>query len=266
MGRGLRSALAGTDPILRFDEMLQRFPEARINIDPKAETAVEPLADLILHYGVQDRVCVTSFSRRRTERVKRRVGSDLCTGGATGATIEAIVGLAGIGALRDVDVLQVPPVFGLIPVVTRRFVEFAHGRIHVHVWTIDDPEEMHRLLDLGVDAIMTDRPEVLASVFAERARRWPETPPIRLGRWMKLRKTPLSLGMSGGNPRMFCGFQPNPLHRWWRRQKMTTSKRTACDGETERSGGAQVPSGGSRTSSRLGAETPTRSGHSLGSG
>ena len=103
---------AGSDPILRFDEMLQRFPEARINIDPKAETAVEPLADLILHYGVQDRVCVTSFSRRRTERVKRRVGSDLCTGGATGATIEAIVGLAGIGALRDVDVLQVPPVFG----------------------------------------------------------------------------------------------------------------------------------------------------------
>ena len=80
MGRGLRSALAGSDPILRFDEMLQRFPEARINIDPKAETAVEPLADLILHYGVQDRVCVTSFSRRRTERVKRRVGSDLCTG------------------------------------------------------------------------------------------------------------------------------------------------------------------------------------------
>jgi len=161
--------VAGSDPILRFDEMLQRFPEARINIDPKADTAVEPLADLILHYGVQDRVCVTSFSRRRTERVKRRVGSDLCTGGATGATIEAIVGLAGIGALRDVDVLQVPPVFGPIPVVTRRFVEFAHGRgIHVHVWTIDDPEEMHRLLDLGVDAIMTDRPEVLASVFAER--------------------------------------------------------------------------------------------------
>ena len=55
VGRGLRSGVAGTDPILRFDEMLQRFPEARINIDPKAETAVEPLADLILHYGVQDR-------------------------------------------------------------------------------------------------------------------------------------------------------------------------------------------------------------------
>lgn len=159
----------GTDPILRFDEMLERFPDARINIDPKADTAVEPLAELLLHFGVQDRVCVTSFSRRRTERVKRRVGSDLCTGGATGATIEAIVGLRGIGGLRDVDVLQVPPVFGPIPVVTRRFVEFAHGRgIHVHVWTIDDPEEMHRLLDLGVDAIMTDRPEVLASVFAER--------------------------------------------------------------------------------------------------
>ncbi|HAB58074.1 MAG TPA: hypothetical protein DCE75_08480, partial [Acidimicrobiaceae bacterium] len=70
----------GRDPILRFDEMLQRFPEARINIDPKADTAVEPLADLIVRCGVQDRVCVTSFFRRRTERVKRRVGGDLCTG------------------------------------------------------------------------------------------------------------------------------------------------------------------------------------------
>lgn len=159
----------GTDPILRFDEMLQRFPEARINIDPKADIAVKPLADLIVRCGVQDRVCVTSFSRRRTERVKHRVGGDLCTGGATSATLEAIVGIAGLGALDNVDVLQVPPAFGPVPVVTRRFVEFAHGRgIHVHVWTIDDPKEMHRLLDLGVDAIMTDRPEVLASVFADR--------------------------------------------------------------------------------------------------
>ena len=70
---------------------------------------------------------------------------------------------------------------------------------------------------------------------------------------MKLRKTLRALGMSGGNPQMFCGFQANPLHRRWRRQKMTPSKRTACDGETERSGGAQVPSGGSRTSQQVGS-------------
>ena len=62
--------------------------------------------------------------------------------------------------------------------------------------------------------------------------------------------------MSVGIPEC-SGFQPNPLHRRWRRQKMTPSKRTACDGETERSGGAQVPSGGSRTSNGLGGDTDT---------
>ncbi|MEO0493887.1 MAG: glycerophosphodiester phosphodiesterase [Actinomycetota bacterium] len=159
----------GTDPILRFDEMLERFPDACINIDPKADTAVEPLAETIRDFGVQARVCVTAFSRRRTERVKRLVGSDLCTGGAFGATLETMVGAGRFGGLRDVDVLQVPAAIGPVPVVTRRFVEFAHGRgVHVHVWTIDEPDEMHRLLDLGVDAIMTDRPDVLAGVYADR--------------------------------------------------------------------------------------------------
>ena len=56
-----------------------------------------------------------------------------------------------------------------MPIVTRRFVETAHrGGLHVHVWTIDDVDEMERLLDLGVDGIMTDEPERLREVFARR--------------------------------------------------------------------------------------------------
>jgi glycerophosphoryl diester phosphodiesterase len=65
--------------------------------------------------------------------------------------------------------LQVPVEYGAREVVTPRFVEAAHrqgGR--VDVWTVDDPEEMRRLLDLGVDAIMTNRPEVLTEVLRER--------------------------------------------------------------------------------------------------
>jgi glycerophosphoryl diester phosphodiesterase len=58
---------------------------------------------------------------------------------------------------------------GRITVVTTAMVRAAHRHgVPVHVWTIDDPDEMHRLLDLGVDGIMTDRPEVLRSVLIER--------------------------------------------------------------------------------------------------
>lgn len=159
----------GTDPIMRFEELLEAFPDARINIDPKADTAIEPLAAAIRATGVQDRVCVTAFSRRRTKRVKALVGDDLCTGGAAGATLQTMLRGAPLGLIREVDVLQVPVSVGPVTVVSERFVETAHAAgIHVHVWTIDQPDEMRRLLDLGVDAIMTDEPEILRDVYAER--------------------------------------------------------------------------------------------------
>jgi glycerophosphoryl diester phosphodiesterase len=63
--------------------------------------------------------------------------------------------------------------YGRLKLVTKRFVDAAHRRgQHVHVWTIDEPAEMERLLDLGVDGIMTDEPEVLRAVYQERGH-WP---------------------------------------------------------------------------------------------
>jgi glycerophosphoryl diester phosphodiesterase len=68
---------------------------------------------------------------------------------------------------------QVPVRRGPVPIVDRRFVDCAHRRgLQVHVWTVDDPAEMHRLLDLGVDGIMTDRIDVLRDVFVARGV-WP---------------------------------------------------------------------------------------------
>jgi glycerophosphoryl diester phosphodiesterase len=68
--------------------------------------------------------------------------------------------------------LQVPTHAGKVPLVDSRFIRKAHrAGLPVHVWTIDDVEEMHRLLDLGVDGIMTDRPAVLRAVLESR-RQW----------------------------------------------------------------------------------------------
>ena len=62
-----------------------------------------------------------------------------------------------------------PVTYRRVPIVTPRFIDTAHAAgLEVHVWTIDDPAEMRRLLDLGVDGIMTDRPDLLRDVLVER--------------------------------------------------------------------------------------------------
>ncbi len=167
-----QARVGGTDPIMRLDEMLESFPDAHVNIDPKAWASVTPLAETLARMDALDRVCVTAFSRRRTLAVKKLVGERLCTGGGVGAAIQLRSG-APLRMLGGVDVLQVPPRAGHLTVVNSQFVRNAQRQgIHVHVWTIDDSAAMHQLLDLGVDGIMTDEPSVLRTVFRERGL-WP---------------------------------------------------------------------------------------------
>jgi glycerophosphoryl diester phosphodiesterase len=65
--------------------------------------------------------------------------------------------------------VQVPTHYLETEIVTPAFIEAAHRReMQLHVWTIDEADEMTRLLDLGVDGIMTDRPKVLRDVLEQR--------------------------------------------------------------------------------------------------
>lgn len=161
----------GVAPIPRMGDLLMNFPDARFNIDAKSDAAVDGLADLIERTGVLDRVCAASFSWRRLHRLRRRLGPGLLTN-----LVSAEIGLLSVvGWLpgRSVRVAQVPPSTRWYELVTPRFVASAHRcGVPVHVWTIDEPDEMHRLLDTGVDGIMTDRPEILRDVFIERGI-WP---------------------------------------------------------------------------------------------
>ena len=101
--------------------------------------------------------------------------------GHSAAAIAALVALGPLGLtswLRrhalDIDCVQVPVRHGRVRVVTADFVRRCHAAgLPVHVWVIDEPDEMHRLLDLGVDGIMTDRADVLADVFTTRGI-WPQ--------------------------------------------------------------------------------------------
>lgn len=166
--------VGGTEPICRLDELLAEFPDVRFNLDPKSDAAVEPLVDVLVRTGSVDRVCVTSFSYRRATAVARLIGPELCIGSGPGGIARLWLRSMRLAVRPPVDrVAQVPVRYGPIPIVTRSFVRAANAAgIAVHVWTVNRADEMERLLDLGVDGIMTDHPEVLRRVLADRGL-WP---------------------------------------------------------------------------------------------
>ena len=160
----------GREPIPLLEELLDAWPDVCINIDPKHDRTVEPLAAIINRTGTVDRVGIGSFSDKRIHRMHELVGPELCTAMGPVGVARLRAASYGLPAGRfSAPCVQVPPTSRGVVVVDERFVRAAHDHdIQVHVWTIDDPIEMTRLLDLGVDGIMTDRPEVLKELLTAR--------------------------------------------------------------------------------------------------
>lgn len=151
-------------------EVLERWPDLLLNIEPKSDAAVEPLARLLRRMGAVQRIGTGSFKPARTARLRALLGAPVSWSPAHAGV--AALWLRGWGIplpLSGFPVVQVPMAFRGIPVVTPRFVAAAHrAGIRVQVWTIDEAETMDRLLDWGVDGIMTDRPTRLKAVLSER--------------------------------------------------------------------------------------------------
>ena len=165
-----KARVNGTDPICRLEDLLGDFPDSYFNLDPKHDAAVGPLADALTRTASVDRVCVGSFSDRRIDRVRKLVGEDLCVGMGPRKTLILMMRSMHIPLrLAHADVAQMPVKAAGIPIITDRFVKAAHRLgIDVHVWTINDAAEIERLLDLGVDGIMTDQPDLLKSTYVKR--------------------------------------------------------------------------------------------------
>ncbi len=165
-----RARIAGREPIPLLAEVLEAFPDARVVIDPKADGAVAPLAACIA--GVLDRVCVGSFSDARLARLRARFGRALCT--SAGPREVVALRLASWGAplwVGAAQCVQVPVRSRSVPLVDARFLAAARRRrLPVHVWTVDDAAEQERLLDLGVDGIVTDDVAGLRAVLDRRGR------------------------------------------------------------------------------------------------
>jgi glycerophosphoryl diester phosphodiesterase len=161
-GRGVR--------IPRLEELLLRWPLARVNIDPKADACVEPLVAVVDRLDAWDRIGVGAFSDRRLRRVRALSRGRACTSmGPRAVAVARVAALCGRMPRQGADCVQVPLRRGPFPIVSARFVRAAHrAGLPVHVWTVDDESTMHDLLDLGVDGIMTDHPRLLRDVLASR--------------------------------------------------------------------------------------------------
>jgi glycerophosphoryl diester phosphodiesterase len=165
-----RAKVDGTEPIPLLEDILGAWPDVRVNIDPKHDAVVEPLAELLQRMDAVDRVCLGAFSDRRLTRLRRLLGPRLCTSLGPVGTARLVAAKRGVpvGGL-PAACAQVPVRQGRLTITDAAFVAAAHRRgLQVHVWTVDDADEMRRLLDLGVDGIMTDRPVVLKDVLEER--------------------------------------------------------------------------------------------------
>jgi len=158
------------EPIPLLEDVLAAWPDVRVNIDAKADASLEPLVAVIERTAAHDRVCVGAFSNRRLRRFRQLTGGRVCT--STGPLSTARLRVASYVPPTwpfRAGCVQVPLSRGAMPIVDPRFIAAAHRRgLQVHVWTIDDPQEMDRLLDLGVDGIMTDRPGILREVLQRR--------------------------------------------------------------------------------------------------
>lgn len=170
-----RARIGGTEPVPLLTDVLGTWPGLRVNIDVKGDSGVAPVAAAIEATASHDRVCVTSFSPRRRRATLARLSRPVATSAGRGEVIRFLVGarlrlspLVSLG-LRRVDALQVPVAEDGVTVVDARTVAAAHraGR-YVHVWTVDEPAQMHRLLDLGVDGLVTDRADLLRDVLVDR--------------------------------------------------------------------------------------------------
>lgn len=169
-GRGLRI------PTLR--EAFEAFPEARFNIELKRADPrlVEGTLDAVEAAGRAGRTLLAAADDGAMAMLRGRLGArglPVAMGASTGDVVGFVRAARGEAEPPPEPMaLQIPPDFGGRPLVTRELVDFAHGRgVQVHVWTVNEPDAMHALLDLGVDGIVSDWPARLREVVEARRRR-----------------------------------------------------------------------------------------------
>lgn len=174
----LKNFRVAGEKIPTFEELLLTFPNTYFNIDLKNRESGPHLAALIEKHEAHNRVLIASFTGSHRVVAQKMLKHPVATSpgflGVAAATVLSKISSFPRRGLASFSALQVPEYHGRIRVVNRNFVTKAHDLgLQVHVWVINEASDMHRLLDLGVDGIMSDRADLLAKVMHERGH-WPQ--------------------------------------------------------------------------------------------
>ncbi|MDO5094527.1 MAG: glycerophosphodiester phosphodiesterase [Propionibacteriaceae bacterium] len=160
------------EPIPTVTELLETFPDAKFNFDIKAPGATAPLADTIRRHGAEQRVCVGSFSQLRINRFRRLLPEAMTAVGPVGVAAMRLGHLRpyrpGAPGVFQIPITQQVAGFSVRLLTPSRIRAIHRAGYRIHVWTVDVPDEMHTLIDWGVDGIVTDRPDLLREALRSR--------------------------------------------------------------------------------------------------
>jgi glycerophosphoryl diester phosphodiesterase len=155
----------------RFEDVVAALPEVKFVVELKEDAVVEPLASLIGRTGIGQRLVVGSFSDARLARFRELTGAEVPVSTGVAATRRWLASSrVGRHPATGASALQVPLQMRGLRVVSPRLVSIAHAAgLQVHVWTVNDPQVMSQLLVIGVDGLITDRPDVALEVVADHS-------------------------------------------------------------------------------------------------
>jgi glycerophosphoryl diester phosphodiesterase len=176
--RGLR--VNGAEQIPTLAEVLDRLPHACLTVDVKERAAIAPLADLLIKSGASRRVCVAGSWDSWLAALGNRVGPELTIAlgwRSLAATLSRLrLGRPSATPYHAGTFAHVPLRIGKVAIYADHLADRAHAiGVRIIVWTVNDPSTMHRLLDAGVDGIITDRPDLLREVMIARDQWHPST-------------------------------------------------------------------------------------------
>lgn len=174
----LESLMSHLGGLITLEQALDAFPTVRFNLDVKAADAAADVGRIVARHA--ERVLLTSFSddrRREALAAAEHAGRGIrpATSAGTNTIAQLIAGLSLRSerlvrrALADVDAVQIPERRGRMRVLTPRLIGAAHRHgVEVHVWTVNEPDDMRRLLAMGVDGVVTDRADIGLDVVRDQ--------------------------------------------------------------------------------------------------